>query len=60
MSLLLLAGLFFSLSLPAQENIPRIIAHRGYWQTEGSAQNSIRALELADEIRVYGSEFDVT
>lgn len=59
MSLLLLAGLFFSLSLPAQENIPRIIAHRGYWQTEGSAQNSIRALELADEIRVYGSEFDV-
>lgn len=36
-----------------------VIAHRGYWQTEGSAQNSLRALELADEIKAYGSEFDV-
>lgn len=37
----------------------RIIAHRGYWQTAGSAQNSIAALEKADSIGVYGSEFDV-
>lgn len=37
----------------------QVIAHRGYWKTEGSAQNSIRALELADEIKAYGSEFDV-
>lgn len=37
----------------------KIIAHRGYWNTEGSAQNSIRAIELADEIKAYGSEFDV-
>ena len=37
----------------------KVIAHRGYWKTEGSAQNSIRSLERANEIKVYGSEFDV-
>ena len=37
----------------------KIIAHRGYWNTAGSAQNSIKALELADQLGVYGSEFDV-
>lgn len=36
-----------------------VIAHRGYWATEGSAQNSIAALEKAAELGVYGSEFDV-
>ena len=41
------------------ESKTRVIAHRGYWQTEGSAQNSIRSLERADEIGVYGAEFDV-
>lgn len=37
----------------------KAIAHRGYWKTEGSAQNSIRALIKADSIGCYGSEFDV-
>jgi glycerophosphoryl diester phosphodiesterase len=37
----------------------QVIAHRGYWKTEGSAQNSIRALVKADSIACYGSEFDV-
>jgi glycerophosphoryl diester phosphodiesterase len=46
------------LPLTAQEKV-QIIAHRGYWQSRGSAQNSIAALEGADRIRVYGSEFDV-
>lgn len=36
-----------------------IIAHRGYWQVENSAQNSIVALYKANEAGVYGSEFDV-
>jgi glycerophosphoryl diester phosphodiesterase len=36
-----------------------IIAHRGFWDTEGSAQNSIRALVEAQKIKAYGSEFDV-
>ena len=37
----------------------QVIAHRGFWKTEGSAQNSIAALEKANEAQVYGSEFDV-
>lgn len=37
----------------------QVIAHRGFWKTEGSAQNSIAALEKAAEERLYGSEFDV-
>lgn len=37
----------------------RIIAHRGFWNTPGSAQNGITALLKADSIGVYGSEFDV-
>ncbi len=37
----------------------KIIAHRGFWKTEGSAQNSIASLTKANEIKVYGSEFDV-
>jgi len=37
----------------------RIIAHRGFWQTAGSAQNSVASLLKADSIGCYGSEFDV-
>lgn len=35
------------------------IAHRGFWKTEGSAQNSLAALQKADSINVYGSEMDI-
>lgn len=38
---------------------PQVVAHRGYWDTEGSVQNSLEALRLAGELGVYGSEFDV-
>ena len=37
----------------------QVIAHRGFWKTEGSAQNSIAALEKAAKENLYGSEFDV-
>lgn len=37
----------------------QVIAHRGYWDCKGSAQNSIYALKRAQEISAYGSEFDV-
>ena len=37
----------------------KVIAHRGYWDCEGCAQNSIVALKKAQELRIYGSEFDV-
>ncbi len=59
----LVSFLLFGLLLVGMACTPepktRVIAHRGYWQTEGSAQNSIRSLERADEIGVYGAEFDV-
>lgn len=38
---------------------PKVIAHRGYWDAPGSAENSIRSLVKADSIGCYGSEFDV-
>lgn len=38
---------------------PQVVAHRGYWKTEGSAQNSISSLRNAGRIGAYGSEFDV-
>lgn len=37
----------------------KVIAHRGFWDTEGSAQNSLASLKKAAEAKVYGSEFDV-
>lgn len=37
----------------------QIVAHRGFWKTEGSAQNSLTALLKANEIKVYGSEMDI-
>jgi len=37
----------------------KIIAHRGYWNTKGSAQNSITAIEKAFEIGADGIEFDI-
>ncbi|MDR2040704.1 MAG: glycerophosphodiester phosphodiesterase [Tannerella sp.] len=43
----------------AAQDRPRVVAHRGYWQSRGSAQNSIAALIRADEIRAYAAEFDV-
>jgi len=43
-------------SLSAQT---KVIAHRGYWDCDGSAQNSIASLQKAQELKIYGSEFDV-
>ena len=37
----------------------QVIAHRGYWDKAGSAQNSIASLKAAQDLGVYGSEFDV-
>lgn len=43
----------------AKDRAGQIIAHRGYWKAEGSAQNSISSLQNSYKIGVYGSEFDV-
>lgn len=41
------------------QSVVGVIAHRGYWKTEGSAQNSLASLKKAADAGVYGSEFDV-
>ena len=53
-TLLLLLCLMMAGMVAAKDNT-KVIAHRGYWKTEGSAQNSIRSLERASEIGAYGS-----
>lgn len=53
---LTLLTLLFAADITAQT---LIVAHRGYWKTKGSAQNSITALKKADKIGCYASEFDV-
>ena len=52
-SFVLLAGLS---SLSAQT---QLVAHRGFWDREGSAQNSIASLVASHEVHAYGSELDV-
>ncbi len=59
-SLALLSGLLIASVAQGQAPIKtQVIAHRGYWKTEGSAQNSLAALRKADSIRCFGSECDV-
>lgn len=59
MKKLFLTYLFFSLTCQMTIGQTQVIAHRGFWKTEGSAENSIAALLKADSIECYGSEFDV-
>ena len=55
MAALLAAGSWTALSAQTQ-----VIAHRGYWDCDGSAQNSIAALVKAAEAGAYGSEVEVS
>ncbi len=55
----LIVAIALCMAVLGAEAQTRIIAHRGYWKSEGSAQNSITSLKRAAEARVYGSEFDV-
>jgi len=60
MKKLLIASVIVLLAgLCVQAVRPRIVAHRGYWNTPGSAQNSIRSLVKADSIGADYAEFDV-
>lgn len=57
--IILLPSFLLMTSMTVQAQEPQVIAHRGFWKTIGSAQNSITALVKADSIECYGSEFDV-
>lgn len=58
-SFLLLFAIFIFGGNAAAKGMTKVIAHRGHWLPEGSAQNSIRSLAKADSINCFGSEFDV-
>ncbi len=58
-NILLASALLFAACGSTQAQRTQVIAHRGFWKTDGSAQNSLAALAKADSIRCYGSEFDV-
>lgn len=51
--LLVAAG---AVNLAAQ---PKIVAHRGFYVTEGSWENTVSSLANAQKLGVYGVEFDV-
>ena len=55
----LISAIAFLACIVGMQAQTQVIAHRGFWKTEGSAQNSITALEKAAEEKLYGSEFDV-
>lgn len=59
--ILAMSALFFANCATKKDKVERtrVIAHRGYWDCEGSAKNSIKALEMSAEIGAWGSEFDV-
>ena len=54
------AAMLACAALPAQNKIS-IAAHRGAWQSEeaNGAQNSIASLKVAQEMDLWGSEFDL-
>lgn len=55
--LLLLALCGAMTTVSAQK--PRVIAHRGFHAVPGSARNTISSLRNAQNLGVYGSEFDI-
>lgn len=56
---LITTSAFIAATVCCMQAQTQVIAHRGFWKTDGSAQNSIAALMKADSIGCYGSEFDV-
>lgn len=57
MKYLILSLILLTSYLKAQT---QIIAHRGFWNTQPeTTENSIKALDNAVDLKVYGSEFDV-
>ena len=60
-AMLAVVGGFTVMCTSAQEKEIAIVAHRGYWNCDaaGSAKNSIASLKQAQELGVWGSEFDV-
>lgn len=48
-----------SLTLQEASAKTKVVAHRGFWNTENSAQNTLASFAKADSIGCFGSEIDV-
>lgn len=48
-----------SLTLQEASAKTKVVAHRGFWKTENSAQNTLASFAKADSIGCFGSEIDV-
>ncbi len=55
-TLIVFVLLAFAAAAAAQ---PKIVAHRGFYKTPGSEENTLSSLENAQKLGVYGVEFDV-
>lgn len=55
----LLPVLLFLFIMEPAFSLPQVIAHRGYWDCSGSAENSVASLKKAAGLKIYGTEFDV-
>ena len=56
---LLLAATTGTVAVAQQLPRTQTIAHRGDWQSEGSAQNSRTSLQRALDLQIFGSEIDI-
>lgn len=56
---ILVSSILYLLSFLPLLSQPGVIAHRGFWTREGSAQNSKSSVLNAIEARCYGAEIDV-
>ncbi len=56
---IIVVSILFLFSTTTLFAAPKVVAHRGYWNTDGSAQNSLTALIRSADIEAFGSEFDV-
>lgn len=59
MKKIIVAALICAFTILSAQAQVKVICHRGFWQTEGSAQNSIASITKADSIGAFGSELDV-
>ncbi len=55
-NILLIAAASSSIYMCAET---KVVAHRGFWNTENSDQNTLASFIKADSIEAYGSEIDV-
>ena len=57
--LMLLVSVCCAMGVTLQAQVPAVVAHRGFWRTEGSAQNSLAGLLKGDSIGCEAVELDV-